>query len=271
MPHMQPIFDEIIKESVAPFLKLHGFKKRRLDFYKRENGLVFLINFQKASYNSWDDVMFFINCGIYSETFAEVTSREIIPFPKSYDCLFERRMEAITGLNKTYFRLQDAAQKILMTTEIVEHLEKVLVFYRPFSSLDSLIDHCIEHNGLHRHEKIFRYLSIQKDNTRIALYMDRFVSYLVDDEERKAMFVERIKVILKLEALGRKIKNAEGTTAEISAMMEEFDRNVLRHNGSSLFFYPEDYDERTNYAIGNYDPSVEEVVRKCLDYEPIAL
>jgi hypothetical protein len=105
--------------------------------------------------------------------------------------------------------------------------------------------------------------------------MDRFVSYLDDDndddKERKIMLIERIKNIMRLEALGRKIKNAEGTTAEISAMMEEFDRNVLRPNGSSLFFYPEDYDERTNYAIGDYDPSVEEVVRKCLEYEPIRL
>lgn len=41
-------------------------------------------------------------------------------------------------------------------------------------------------------------------------------------------------------------------------------------NGSSLFYYPENYNFRTE-NISQYMPSVEEVVDKCLSYKPIIL
>ena len=50
--------------------------------------------------------------------------------------------------------------------------------------------------------------------------------------------------------------------------MELFDRNVPHPEGSSLFFYPENYNART-MDISSYDPAVEEVVDKCLAYQPI--
>jgi len=48
----------------------------------------------------------------------------------------------------------------------------------------------------------------------------------------------------------------------------DFDRNVPHPEGSSLFFYPENYNART-MDISSYDPTVEEVVDKCLAYQPI--
>ena len=51
-------------------------------------------------------------------------------------------------------------------------------------------------------------------------------------------------------------------------LMELFDRNVPHPEGSSLFFYPENYNART-MDISSYDPAVEEVVDKCLAYQPV--
>jgi hypothetical protein len=76
--------------------------------------------------------------------------------------------------------------------------------------------------------------------------------------------------IFELEALGHKIKFSEGTQAEINQMMETFDKNIPYPNGSNLFFYPENYNART-FDISSYNPSVEEVVRKCLEYKAIEL
>jgi hypothetical protein len=52
--------------------------------------------------------------------------------------------------------------------------------------------------------------------------------------------------------------------------MEDFNKSVPRPNGSSLFFYPENYNSK-NDDISNYDPSVEEVVERCLSYKVIQL
>ena len=51
-------------------------------------------------------------------------------------------------------------------------------------------------------------------------------------------------------------------------LMEHFDRNVPHPEGSSLFFYPENYNAPT-MDISSYDTTVEEVVEKCLAYQPI--
>jgi hypothetical protein len=71
----------------------------------------------------------------------------------------------------------------------------------------------------------------------------------------------------ELLVIGYKIINSEGTEAEINDLMTQFDRSVPHPEGSSLFFYPENY-KVNKMDISKYDPSVEEVVQACLNYEP---
>lgn len=74
----------------------------------------------------------------------------------------------------------------------------------------------------------------------------------------------------ELLVLGTKIKYSEGTETEINKMMNDFDQSVPRPNGSSLFFYPENY-KADKDNISDYDPTVEEVIENCLSYKPIQL
>jgi hypothetical protein len=52
--------------------------------------------------------------------------------------------------------------------------------------------------------------------------------------------------------------------------MELFDVNVPYPNGSNLFYYSENFNARTD-DVSQYNPSVEEVVDKCLNYKPFIL
>lgn len=70
--------------------------------------------------------------------------------------------------------------------------------------------------------------------------------------------------------LGRKIVDADGDEEEIQHLMELFDKNVPYPNGSNLFYYPENFNARNDDQF-EYEPSVEEVVDKCLSYKPIHL
>jgi len=74
----------------------------------------------------------------------------------------------------------------------------------------------------------------------------------------------------KLIEIGTKICNAEGTEREIDQFSELFDKNVPHPSGSNLFFYPENYNARKD-NLKDYNPTVEEVVDKCLAYKPIQL
>ncbi len=52
--------------------------------------------------------------------------------------------------------------------------------------------------------------------------------------------------------------------------MSDFDKSVPYPKGSNLFFYPENYDAGKD-DISAYNPTVENVVQKCLEYESIKL
>jgi len=67
--------------------------------------------------------------------------------------------------------------------------------------------------------------------------------------------------------LGRKITAPAANEEESSQLMELFDANVPHPEGSCLFYYPENYNGRTG-NLSQYNPSVEEVVDKCLSYKP---
>lgn len=70
--------------------------------------------------------------------------------------------------------------------------------------------------------------------------------------------------------LGYKIVNCEGSEDEIDELMELFDENVPHPDGANLFFYPENYNARKD-DISQYNPTVEEVVDKALNYRAIQL
>ncbi|MCT4640194.1 MAG: bacteriocin immunity protein [Bacteroidales bacterium] len=70
--------------------------------------------------------------------------------------------------------------------------------------------------------------------------------------------------------IGIKIYNAEGTDEEIDLLSDLFDENVPHPDGSNLLFYPENYNARKN-DLKDYNPTVEEIVAKCLAYKPIQL
>lgn len=70
--------------------------------------------------------------------------------------------------------------------------------------------------------------------------------------------------------LGRKIVELQGSEEEINNWIELFNKNVSHPNGANLFYYPGTYNEKNpEIDITNYNPTVEEVVDKCLAYKPI--
>jgi Domain of unknown function (DUF4304) len=191
------VFNEMVKEYLAPYFKSKGFKKQNLNFYKVKNGLTFLINFQKNSYNSVDYVAFYINCGIYCTELEQIVGAEIEANPKEYNCLFRERFERITGFPKQEFELlesSDAGKKQLAET-IIGELDKVLAFFEPIKSVDDLVTLCIN-RGSYFYEKIFKYLCLKNDLVRLEAYFQEFGNNFKDDD-RYLFFQSRLNDILR--------------------------------------------------------------------------
>ncbi|MBO0593932.1 bacteriocin immunity protein [Cellulophaga sp. E16_2] len=70
--------------------------------------------------------------------------------------------------------------------------------------------------------------------------------------------------------IAKKIIKADCSEQELNELENLFDKNIPYPNGSNLFYWPENYDFRKE-GIENYNPTIEEVVDKCLSYKPIIL
>ena len=70
--------------------------------------------------------------------------------------------------------------------------------------------------------------------------------------------------------IGKRIVSMNGSEKEIDDLSELFNANVPHPSGSNLFFYPENYNARKD-NLSEYNPTVEEIVDKCLAYKAIQL
>lgn len=70
--------------------------------------------------------------------------------------------------------------------------------------------------------------------------------------------------------LGKQILKAEGTENELDELHQTFNKNVPHPNGANLFYYPENYNARKD-NLNQYNPTVESIVDKCLNYKAIQL
>lgn len=73
---MKDEFNKIIKEIIAPILKKNGFKKKGLNFYRNSEQTQQIINFQKSRGNSFNNLKFYINCGVLINNLTD-SSREL--------------------------------------------------------------------------------------------------------------------------------------------------------------------------------------------------
>jgi hypothetical protein len=60
----QKLFQELVKDDVAPLLKTHGFKKKGMNFGLRGTDVWGLLTFRRDEYNTADDVSFTITINV---------------------------------------------------------------------------------------------------------------------------------------------------------------------------------------------------------------
>jgi hypothetical protein len=193
---VKEIFEEILKVSVNPFLKKHGYKRQAMNFRKTENGLTYIINFQSSGYNSVDYAAYYINCGIYSDEFERLVGEVFIANPKEVDCLFRERIERFTESGKQQIEILESSEagKVIIVKELLAELEKVISFFEKTKTIDNLVTLCIERHTFY-YEKMFKYLCLKKDMIQLEIFFQKFGEIFKDDE-RYIFFESRLNDIL---------------------------------------------------------------------------
>jgi hypothetical protein len=200
---VKEIFEEILKESVNPFLKKHGYKRQGMNFRKTENGLTYVLNFQSSGYNSVDYAAYYINCGIYCDEFENIVGEAFIANPREVDCLFRERIERITESGKQQIEIIESSEsgKVVIANLLLSELEKVILFFEKTKTVDELVTLCIEKHTFY-YEKIFKYLCLKKDMIRLDIIFQKFGENFKDDD-RYMFFEKRLNDILVENGVGK--------------------------------------------------------------------
>ena len=73
---MQTVFSDLVKRIFEEYFKPLGWKRQGQNYRLIEkDGLSRIINFQKSSWNSKDEVIFYINYGIYIEVEGNIVNK----------------------------------------------------------------------------------------------------------------------------------------------------------------------------------------------------
>ncbi len=66
---MKDIFKQILNEIIKPKLKENGFKVFGNTFHRQESDFLIVFDIHKSSWNSLNDISFWLEIGIYNETY----------------------------------------------------------------------------------------------------------------------------------------------------------------------------------------------------------
>lgn len=204
---MKETFKLVINEAVKPVLKKSGFKKKGLNFYKHDNGLIFLINIQKSHGNSSTEIGFYINCAMHSIIIDEVLDESINEFPKEYQCHFNQRIEKISTKALDKFILNSETNLEALKGQLSESLEETLEYFSTIPDTASFVAH-LSKAGTLKEDEVFRYC-IREDFTAEATELVRFFERNIDAERWEEVFKGRFIEILEEENADFKIKCLE--------------------------------------------------------------
>jgi hypothetical protein len=80
------ILSVFVRTSVAPLLKAAGFKKTALTWHRRKDRAVHVINIQKSSGNSAEQMSFYVNVGVALDELCRHMDISVSEKPKEYEC-----------------------------------------------------------------------------------------------------------------------------------------------------------------------------------------
>lgn len=135
-------FDILCKETIIPFFKESGFKRKALHFSKQTNDLTQCFNVQKSQWNSYNDsIDFTFNFGFYNAEISSIVDDKVIQleFPKTYDCFIYNRLGIFSHKRDHWYTLSKNIDTSKTAEQIKTDLEKYLKpIFENYDSLEKL-------------------------------------------------------------------------------------------------------------------------------------
>ena len=132
-------FDKIIKVGFHEVLKPIGFKKKANNFYLQLEEVGQIINIQKSTFGTKEEIRFTINTGIFVPEYwrglAYNHNKEIPSFPTEIDCLIRKRIGRIRYQCDTWYDINENVD----ANELIQEMKtNIIDFILPyFKTIDT--------------------------------------------------------------------------------------------------------------------------------------
>jgi len=168
-------FKQFINTYLKSLFKEKGYKKKALNFYKQTEDLYYIINLQKSHGNSYAELNFYVNCGIFSNKIATITDYEIPIFPKEADCHWRKRIREVTPIGQARYAIHKNADIDTMGVVLKTALEEALIHIESIQTTEQLVE-VLCTKGTMYFRQIFRYCVRSNDRsnaTRLIQYQHK--------------------------------------------------------------------------------------------------
>ncbi len=145
MVKMQDVFKQILKETIAPLLKKHRFKKKGNNFVRTISGFSWTINVQSSSWNTSEDAAFTINTGISVESLYGTYYQDELPkFPLEVDSVMRLRISELKSTSdqheEIWYKLTPVTILDDLTEQIKQDIENIIIpHFQQFQSVQDVI------------------------------------------------------------------------------------------------------------------------------------
>jgi len=192
---MKEKFDELIA-LLKPLFKDNGFSKSALNFCKNTSSFIYVINFQKSSWNDSVHTRFYINCGIYGSFIEAAIGKEALSKPKEYECHYRARVHEISHTAAAYYELEPDIDVAKIYENLANDLSFVFKFFKQNSSEENLIELMLDKNGLAAINQLYEYLLIKEKSEILASHAKKLYTKY-GNEERWVKFENQINELLR--------------------------------------------------------------------------
>jgi hypothetical protein len=195
---MQSLFDEIVADSIAPFLLSNGFSQQAGEryFYRVIDDINVNISVEPIDdRDATDDHQSFtITCGLFSQTVHTVIGRGLDPFPKGYELLVQLELSDLAGYNGQKLELKSNTDRPRFEGRLLENLQLAVDFLAKHSERSALFD-----LGIERHQsRLQTYFYRIKDRVNYERYTRSFCAQqLASGEMSEAQLQEKVTLELR--------------------------------------------------------------------------
>jgi len=133
------IIESIVNASVTKVAREAGFKKSRLNFFRRKGTSVQVINIQLSRWNRGLEAYFYVNIALAFDELRAYEGIPIVETPKEYECDFRKRLEHLVPGTPYAWQVTPQVDSESIAQALLQSISGVLSFLNEIDSLSTFL------------------------------------------------------------------------------------------------------------------------------------